>query len=480
MKKIILLLIVLAALIGTAVVYEKIQNENLNTANKRGLKVREFLLPDLNINDIQGLHLKDDKSAVTVSIAEDRLSATVAERGGYPASVDRISSVLRDLEAQKIANKQVVGKSAWPEIKVVAPGEGSTGVGTLVELKPVAGKQGRSFVLGEQLNIAGGRSSTQFSGGAQRFVRIPDDGETIWVIDNTFYDLDPKPETWLDKAFIDVQKLKEVTVTHPKAEDSWKVSRPDENEQSFALADLKPGEGLDSSKLAISTLLSSPTFNDVHPKDKAGELLKDPVKAKLITFDGFTYDLQVAKTAGEGGDKYYMTVAVSATIPQARTPEKDEKEEDKKKRDEEFAARKKTLEEKLAKEQKFAGWVYEVSEYTVNNLLKARKDIIRKVSPPEPPPAPAPSPTPGAAPSPAPAPAAPPSVMTPPGASPSINVTTPPIPLPSVPKPEVKPANPDASPVDAPATAAPAAPAPAPAATTPATQGQTAPPPAAK
>jgi hypothetical protein len=453
MKKIVILLVVLAAVIATALVFDKIQNEKLNTAASRGIRVREFLLPDLAINDVAGLHLKDKDSEVTVNISEDRQTASVVERGGYPASTDRLASVLRDLQEQKIASKQIVGKGAWKEVEVVAPGEGNEGVGTLVELKAAGGKQPRTFILGKQLDVAGGRSSTQFSGGSQRFVRLPTDGETIWVISNTYYDLEAKPESWLDKAFIDVQKLKEVSVTHPRPEDSWAVSRPDENAHDFTLLNAKPGEGLDPSKLSVSTLLSSPTFNDVHTKDKAGELLKDAAKVKIVTFDGFTYDLQVAKQSKDGSDKHYLTVDVSASIPQSREAAKDEKEEDKKKKDDEFANRKKTLEEKLAKEKRFSGWIFEVSEYTVNNLLKKRSDIVKVVAPADaaPDPAPgagsAPAPAPAAPPpAPAPAPTAPPAAAeAPPSAAASpASAVTPPVPLPSAPKVEVKPA-PDAN-----------------------------------
>lgn len=455
MKKIILLLVILAVVIGTAVVYDKLQNESMNTASAIGSKTREYLLPDLVIDDVQGLRLKDDKSEVNVDITADRKSATVAERGGYPASSERIVSVLKDLQDQKIATKQIVKKGAWTEIKVLPPGEGTEGIGTLVELKAPGGKPGRTFILGEQISIAGGRSSTPLSGGTQRFIRVPEDGETIWVVSNTFFDLEPKPESWLDKAFIDVQKLKEVTVTHPKAEDSWKVTRPDADSQTFSLADAKAGEGLDSSKLTVSTLLSSPTFNDVLPKDKVGDTMKDAAKAKLTTFDGFTYEVQVAKQSKDGSDKYFMTVAVSADIPKARTPGKDEKEEDKKKKDEEFAASKKTQEEKLEKEKKFAGWVYEVSEYTVNNLLKKRPEIVKVTAQAEP--------APGAAPAAAPAPprfSPPPAPFPNPAANPAppVSVTTPPVPVPPTPKVEVKPTpNPNANPAtgEAPPPAAP-------------------------
>jgi hypothetical protein len=429
MKKILILLAVLVALIVTAVVYQKQQNATLNTAATSGARSRDLLLPSLDITEVQKIRVKDDKGEVNIAIADDRKGASVAERSGYRASLDRVGRVLSELREQKIASKQQVGKGAWAEIKVQPPGEAQEGVGTLVELLGSGGKVLASFVLGEQLSIAGGVSSTGMSGGNQRFVRIPEDGDTIWVVSNTFYDLEAKPEAWLDKAFLDVQKIREIAVKMAAAGDGWRVGRKDETATDYDLLDAKPGEELDRPKLSVSSLLSAPTFNDVHAKDKAAELLKDAVSVRITTFDGFTYDVQVAKQSKDGADKYYLSFEVKADIPQTRAAPKDEKEDDKKKADEAFAADKKAREEKLAKEKQFAGWVFEVSEYTVNNLFKKRAEIVRlEQKPAETTPA-APAVPQSAAPAAKPQlPAAPPSL------------TTPPVPLPSAPKTEIKPA----------------------------------------
>ena len=292
--------------------------------------------------------------------------------------------------------------------------------------------------MGDQISTAGGRSSTQFDGGAQRFIRIPNDGDTIWVVSNTFFDMEPKPESWLDKDFFDVQKIKEVTVTPTEAVEGWKVGRPDEVTQEFKLLDAKVGEGLDGSKLTLTSLLSTPTFNDVVPKDKTEEVMKGAVSAKILTFDGFTYDVKVAKQSKDGSDRYYISFTVSADIPKERPPVKDEKEEDKKKADEAFASRKKAQEEKLAKEQKFVGWAFEVSEYTVNNLFKKRSEIVKVEAKSEPVPAPEAPAAPTPAPAPATSSAAAPAI---PELNPKqVSVTTPPVQAPAPAKPDIKPA----------------------------------------
>ncbi len=451
MKKILLLLVILGGLIATAVWYQDQQNQTLNTAASRGVKTREQLLPNLDVSAVQKIRLKDATSEVNIVVNEDRKGAKITERNGYPASLERLNTVLTELREQKIASKQPLGKGAWAKEALLPPGEGSEGVGTQVELITHGDKVLASMILGKQVESAGGVSASPMSGGNQRMVRIPEDGDTIWVISNTFFDLETKPESWLEKAFIDVQKIKDITLTNPKADESWKVGRAKDEDVDFDLLDPKNGEALDRPKLPVSSLLSAPTFNDVHPKEKSAELLKDALKATITTFDGFTYDIQVAKVAKDGADKYFMSVAVKAEIPKTRTPVKDEKEEDKKKAEEAFAADKKSKEEKLAKEQRFAGWIYEVSEYTVNSLFKKRSEIVKVAAKAEPAAA-APAATPeGAS----------PNVVDPKkvlqgmsqlggaasATTPPISVTTPPVAVPPVPTPEVKPApSPEANP----------------------------------
>jgi Domain of unknown function (DUF4340) len=382
MKKIFTLLAILAGLVGAAVYYEKEQSASLNTAASKGVKLREYLLPDLDRAAVRKFRIHNGKDTVTIQISDDQKQLTLAERGGYPASMEKVSTALDELAEQKISNKAGVAKSAWSKNKLNAPGDGAEGVGTQVELIGSADKPLATLILGNNVDISGGATSTPMMGGNTRLIRIPSDADTIWNVSNTFYDLEAKPENWLDKSFIDTSKIKELSVTAANKEDSWKVAKKAETEAEFYLADAAAGQSLDTTKLPGSSVLASPSFTDVHAKEKAAELLKDSTAVKVVTFDGFSYDLALAKQGKAGEEKYYLSVNVSAEIPASRSPVKDEKEEDKKKADEAFATAKKAKEDRLAKEQKCSGWVYEVSEYTINNLLKKRNEILKLDVPP--------------------------------------------------------------------------------------------------
>jgi len=427
MKKIILLLVVLAALVGVAFFTKDSSEKRL-----KPVAGREKLIPDLDVNAVRKIRIKEGDTTATLAFTAD--TWTVAERSNYPAAFEKIGNLLVELKDQKAGKQRTLGKNAWGDVKLKVPGDGKAEeTGLQVELLGEGDKAISTFVLGKNVNSSTvGKEASPFGGGgSERYVRVTSDTDAVWVVENQFYELQPKAEDWIDKSFIDVQKIKEMQVTAPKAEDSWKVARKDETSE-FVLADAKPGDEFDNSKASLSSLLSNATFSDIVPKDKAGgDFLKDAYAVKITTFDNFIYDFKMLKK-GEGSDeKHYLTVAVSANLPKERAPVKDEKPEDKKKADEEFAATKKTQEEKLAKEKKHEGWVYEVSSYVISNVLKKRGETLKE--------------KPAAEATPAPAPATP--------TSPPVSVTTPPVAVPPAPSP-AKTAEPAATP--APSTAKPA------------------------
>jgi hypothetical protein len=444
MKKSLILLLLLAGLVGLAVVTKKQKEAKLSENVRRGVSTREYLLPDLDVNAIKTVKIKDKDGQVTLKQGAEQW--TVEERAGYGVDFGKISQALMNLRETKIAGKQLLGKGAWKDENVLEPAEGvKEGTGVLVNLLDDKGSDVATMIIGGDVQVSGG-NSPQMGQTPQRLVRLPQDEGILWMVAADVSSLVAKPEEWLDKGFVAVQDMATLTVTAPVAEDSWKVSRASKDVTDYTLEGLKEGDEFDSAKLTLASLLSTASFNDVKPKAEAGELLKNSSKATITTFDGFTYDVQVAKQSKDGADKYFMTVAVKADLPKARVPGKDEKEEDKKRLDEAFAAAQKTLTEKLEREKKLADWVFEVAEYTVNNLLVRRADLIKKPAAPiekdgapAPPPAPAGEQSPAATPAAAPAP-----VMKEP-----ISVTTPPLQVPS-PKVEVKPAPaPDANPADA-------------------------------
>jgi hypothetical protein len=380
MNRNVLLLIVLAVLIGGGILVQKNKNSHLNNADAN-IKKRELLLPDLPLKDIHKVRIKDGENQVNLS--EENGKWLVAERGNYPASGEKVARTLLSISEIKTTSGKHVKKENRGNYKLQASGEGQPfEAGLQVDLMNAKGDVITTIIAGNYMKSSGGASSNSFNGATeQRFVRVSSDGETVWLINDIFYDIQATPQDWLDKAFVDVRKIKDVAVTAANPGDSWSAQRKDENSE-FTLTDVKtPGDALDTAKTAgLGSLLSSATFNDVLTKDKATpDFMKGAISARIDTFEDFHYDVKLQEQKEPGGTeaKDYITIAVTANIPKERKAEPNEKPEDKKKKDDEFAAKKKELEDKLAKEKGFENRIYSVSNYVIALIVKKRSEVLR-------------------------------------------------------------------------------------------------------
>jgi hypothetical protein len=261
---------------------------------------------------------------------------------------------------------------------LLEPGKTGTNGGTLVEFKTDAGKAVASLLLGKK-SMKKGDPASPFGGEGYpsgRFVLVPGSSTQIALISDALSEIEGKPDRWLNKDFFKVEKIKSVAVTHPAATNSWKLYREIENGE-LKLADPQGEEKLDTGKSSSAgSALSYPSFTDVvSPQAKPEETgLDQPITAKIDTFDGFTYTVKIGKKAAE--DNYPFALSVTADFAKERVPGADEKPEDKEKLDKEFKEKLTKLEEKLKAEKAYEKWTYLVSKWTIDALLKERKDLL--------------------------------------------------------------------------------------------------------
>jgi hypothetical protein len=283
---------------------------------------------------------------------------------------------LRKLWDLKVVQPVRIGASQLARLELT-PSEG-TNSATIVELKDKEGKTIRTVTLGKKHMRQSGSPSPL--GGDEgwpdgRYIMIENKAENVSLVSETFSNLEPKPDQWLSKDFFKVEKVKSIAVTYPVETNSWKLTRETETGE-WKLADATPEEKLDSSKTSsLANALSWPSFNDVvvDPKPEVTGLDKSTL-AVFETFDHFTYTVKVGNKSGE--EAYYMTVAVTADIPQERTPGKDEKPEDKEKLDKEFKEKTDKLNDKLKQEKALEKWAFLVSKWTFDSLLKERHTLM--------------------------------------------------------------------------------------------------------
>jgi hypothetical protein len=377
-KQLIILLVLVVALGVTGlVIYQRTQD---SWQGGRRQSTAQKLLGDLPVNDVAAIVIKGGTNQLDL-VRKDGLWR-VKERYDYPANFSEISGFLLKALDLKAAQTEEIGASQLGRYKLLPPGP-ATNTAVLVELRDQNDKVIKSLLLGKtHMRKSEGRPSPMGEMGDNegfpdgRYVMVGTGAKTVAVISDPLSNLEAKPDQWLNKDFFKVEKLRSIAVVFPATTNSWKVSRDTETASDWKLADAKPEEKLDSSKTSsFSYALNSPSFNDVLPPDTKPEQtgLDKPTVVTLDTFDNFTYMIKVGQKTN---DNLPMIVAVTAQIAKERTPGKDEKAEDKTRLDKEFKDNQKKLEDKLSQEQPYGKWVYLVSNWTVDSLLKERSQLL--------------------------------------------------------------------------------------------------------
>ncbi len=367
------ILVALLIVLGGAGWYVESRRQNEAGAGETGAG-QKILGENFPVNDVVRITIKGDTNEVTLAKKDDLWR--VHERGDYPANFGDISEFLLKARELKAVQVEEIGASQLGRMQLAPPGQG-TNSGVLVDLRDKDGKTIKALTLGKK-HVKKSQQPSPFGdeGLADgRYVMVSGNSKNALLIADALSNIEPKPESWLKKDFFHVERPKSVTVSFPGGTNSWKILRDTET-GDWKLADARPDEKLDTSKsYGVTTPFSSPSFSDVLlPSASLGDYgLDKPTVVTVETFDDFVYTVNVGKRMG---DDYAVKVTVAANFPKERVPAKDEKPEDRLKADKAWSDRQKQLADKLKEAQAYSSWTYMVPTYTVEPLLKDRKDLL--------------------------------------------------------------------------------------------------------
>jgi hypothetical protein len=371
-SKQLLTVLVIVIVVGAASLL--VYNKRMEGRRSGNVALGQKLLGDLPVNDITRISIQQGTNEVNLEKKDDLWR--VRERGGYPAAFGEISSFLLKAREVKVMESEEVGPSQLARLSL-APGQ-NTNSPVVVEFIGQGDKPVQSLLLGKKHMKKSSRPSPMGDMDGSwpdgRYVKLGDKSQKVALISEPFENIEPEPERWLNKDFLRVEKPRSVAVQYPVASNSWKLVRETEN-GDWTLTDAKEGEQLDRSKASsVSYPLSSASFNDVLAGVNPDQLgLGQPTVLTIETFDNFTYTL---KAGQKTNDNYPVTIQVSAQLPKERTAGNEEKPEDKARLDKEFQESQKKLQEKFNKEKALENWIYEVSGWTLDSLLKERSQLM--------------------------------------------------------------------------------------------------------
>jgi hypothetical protein len=368
------IILVLLVVLGGIALFLNLRNSASwsSTATTSSGKVLDFQL-----NDVAYLTIKESGAELTL-FKKDIWK--VQERADYPADFDKVSALVRKLWELRPVQDVKIGPSQLDRFQLTEPAPGSSS-GTLLDLKDSGGKPLAALLLGKKYLRNPDQPASEGGGiAAGRYVMGQDGSNRVFLVADTFDEIQLKPEQWLSRDFVKVENPKSIAVAGTAAGVNWKIVR-DAVASPWKFADTKPGEELDNAKASgVASLFTAAGFADVLPSNApAAETgLDKPSTVRIETFDNFSYELRIGKLTGEN---YPVLVSVKAELPKERTPAADEKPEDKARLDQEFQARQKQLTEKLATEQKLQARPYLIVKSTIDQMLKDRASLMAEKKP---------------------------------------------------------------------------------------------------
>ena len=347
------------------------------TYQTTGPGLGQKLLPEFPIYD--GALIRIQQGTNELSIVRDQETWKVKERYQYPANFTEVGDFLRKLWDLKVVQSEPIGESQLARLQLLEPGPG-TNTATKVTFQDASGKTLNTLLLGKSHQRRSDDAASPFGGGYAdgRWLLVPaaQGPKTAALVSESFSQIEPKPDRWLNKDFFKVEKIKSVEVTHAQATNSWRIYRETEGGE-LKLADPKLDEKLDTSKASpVGNVLSWPSFVDVVAPDLKPEDtgLNAPTVAKIETFDGFQYTARIGNKTTN--DNYHFQIQVAANLVKERAAPADEKPEDKERLDKEFKEKLGKQEEKLKQEKSYEPWTFLLSKYSIDALLKDRKDLL--------------------------------------------------------------------------------------------------------
>jgi hypothetical protein len=362
-------LVALAVLVGGGVWLGQWKRSSYEVADTR---VGQRLLEGFKVDDVAQVNVADAQGTVTLVRGEGGWS--VKQRGGFPADVEPIRDLLVKLHELKVVQAEGLTDAVRPRMQLAAPGAGAKPeeTGTLVELKGRDGNPVAKLVLGKQATKESKMPGLGQGIPTGRYVWVAADPQRVSVVNEPFSAVAAKPEGWLAKELMRLERPKSLVVSGPDGRERWSVSKDAEGSDWKLAGAGKFNSG--RAQDAASALYGLRIADAAAGVSDAEAGLDKPTRVRATTFEGWTYEVRIGKPAA--GGRHYVKTSVTGAVPEARTAAADEKPEDKEKNEKAFAERKALLAAKLAREKAVAGQTVLVESSSVEPLLRDRAALL--------------------------------------------------------------------------------------------------------
>jgi len=309
------------------------------------------LLKGLKAADIAAIAIREPNASLTLERKAEGWA--IAERGGFPADLDKVRGFVLKAIEWKIGQAEPIGEKDRARLQLEA-------AGTQLEFRGADGKPLARMTVGKKYFKREPDQPDRATPDG-RFVLLPDRPQTVYVVSDPLAQASTKSADWIATTGVAIEQVKTLEL-RPAAGAGWRIERAADN-ADWKLAGAKAGEKLEVTRAnSASYSLSSLTLADIAPpgaKDEDTGLAK-PTVAIATTFDGLTYTLRIGKLQGEN---HAVAVAIAGDAkPQGKDAE----------------ARAKKLAERLPREKALTAYVLYIPRSKLEDVLRGRADLLEK------------------------------------------------------------------------------------------------------
>ena len=345
------LLILLVALGGGALL---VQQQRGAKSSPAGVTLGQPLLKDLQASQVAAIVIRQPKETITIAKMDERW--TIAERGGFPADIDKVRGFVVQAISLKIGQMEPIGEKDRARLLLDAGG-------TAVEFLGADGKPLAALTAGKKY-FKTEPENPEKANGDGRYVALPGDEKNVVVVSDPLAQASTRSADWISKAGFAAEKVKTMEVRYHDgaAGANWKIERSGDN-ADWKLAGMRGDEKLDISMAnAASYSLSLIELADVAPADAKPDAtgLDKPTVVTAATLDGLSYTLKIGKRAG---DSFYAMVAIAGEPK----PEGKDAED-----------RLKKINERLPREKALAAYTLLIPKSKLDDIVRKRGDLLVK------------------------------------------------------------------------------------------------------
>ena len=348
------LLILLLALGGGALLVR----QQANSQKPANAALGQPLLKGLQASQIASIVIRQPKDAITIAKKDERW--TIAERGGFPADLDKVRDFVVKAIALKIGQSEPIGEKDRARLLLDAGG-------TAVEFLGADGKPLARLTAGKKYFKTEPENPAKANGDG-RYVALPGEEKQVVVVSDPLAQASTRSADWISKTGFAAEKVKTMEVRYHDGAagaatgSSWRIERSGDN-ADWKLAGARGDEKLDITRAnAASYTLSLIELADVAAADAKPEDtgLDKPTVVTATTLDGLSYTLKLGKLSG---DNYYATIAIAG---EPRPEGKDAEE------------RLKKINERLPREMALASYTLLIPKSKLEDVVRKRADLLTR------------------------------------------------------------------------------------------------------